>query len=684
MKTIVLYSDIKYKEHVLMTVNSFSRVNQKFNFLFFQIDFYEEITIDNVDIQCIHLPKVKGLPHMQLMKPMVLLEALKIVDDFIYVDCDTLVSSNFEYDILMEKVSSYPVGTVLHETFWQYPVFFWHTSNGIRMELNEDAMMKYLSVTDRTQKWVTTLIMAINRSCLDFIEEWNRICLDSKLWDDGDYLLDIGANHLEPYRLYFHMGDETPFNVLLWKNKISNYFINNIVIEPRKAETFLQVEYEKLYDVQIESDNQLTYVKDSNKIFLYHQLKDLEFKNLILDKFKTFDTLINRTENIKFGIYTSFYNSVDFIESCFKTIESINYQNFEWHIVDDFSDDLTKPLLLDRLNRSPISNKIKFYDQIEKKQMYWKPNDFFDDTFDWIVLIDSDDSVNPECLKVYNSVLSNVSDDLAIISSDFHKIDIINNSLHSISFIESVDPLSSKIKNYHPTCDYLNNISYYCFGHLRAFKNIKGLTFDIHNMNAAAEDSYRVLWSNSYGKYLNVPVPLYNWYIRSDSESHTNTINPQFNDNFESALGKLNDNDAGVSNYYSSIYNETCALSCLSSDDVKYKSLSLWTRKLQSSEIEKICSLYQNVDVRVADYNSEVHVICLNYFTDSELDVILKNIQTKNVILYYQNKNYHFSDDFKDAELKLKLNHYLNFLKTGTYNFYWWSYIRHFFIKKFM
>ena len=148
---------------------------------------------------------------------------------------------------------------------------------------------------------------------------------------------------------------------------------------------------------------------------------------------------------IKFGLYTSFYNCEKYVDRIFSNIESINYQNFEWHIVDDFSSDNTKKVILDRLEISPLRNKIFFYNQSIKKEMYWAPNEFFDNSFEWIVLVDSDDIVDPNFLQVYNNVISK-HDDLALVSSDFHKIYEDNNSLHSISYILNDEKISEKSK----------------------------------------------------------------------------------------------------------------------------------------------------------------------------------------------------------------------------------------------
>jgi glycosyltransferase involved in cell wall biosynthesis len=81
---------------------------------------------------------------------------------------------------------------------------------------------------------------------------------------------------------------------------------------------------------------------------------------------------------MKFGIYTSFYNVEKYVDRIFDNIESINYENFEWHITDDFSTDNTKNKIMNRINLSPIKDKILFMEQSKKQEMYWEPNLFFD------------------------------------------------------------------------------------------------------------------------------------------------------------------------------------------------------------------------------------------------------------------------------------------------------------------
>jgi len=384
------------------------------------------------------------------------------------------------------------------------------------------------------------------------------------------------------------------------------------------------------------------------------------------------------SEKIKFGIYTSFYNCERFIDNAFFNIEKLKYNNFEWHVTDDFSSDDTKQKVLERLEKSPIKDKIKYYDQLEKKQMYWKPNLFFDETFEWIILVDADDEFDSEFLNVYNNILKD-KDDVYLVSSDFFKINENDNSLHSISYVINDDIISNKIERYHPECDYLNNISYSCFGHLRGFRNQID-SFEVDDMLACAEDSYHVFWSNSYGKYLHVPRPLYKWKMRDDSESHSGGPKPNFNGNFDIALNKLKQSDYGVDTYFNDIYLETCTIGSHDFKDVKNKTVSIWTRDLTIEQKNKIRLLYSDFNILFNQNSTYLNLVCLNYFSDIQLNEVLENIGDNDVTFYYQNQKIHKNNNEKDKELEEKLNYYCNVIRKYK-SFSWWIFIRHFIIK---
>jgi len=381
---------------------------------------------------------------------------------------------------------------------------------------------------------------------------------------------------------------------------------------------------------------------------------------------------------IKFGIYTSFYNCERFVDKIFTSIEMLDYDNFQWHITDDYSTDNTKSLVLDRLENSPLKHKIVYYEQSEKKQMYWKPNEFFDDSFEWIVLMDADDDFDKNFLNIYNSFLYG-RDDVSLVSSDCFKLYEDTKSLHSISYLLNDDIISNKIKRYHPSCDYLNNTSYSCFGLLRGFKNIIP-SFDVDDMLACAEDSYHVFWTNSFGKYLHIPRPLYIWNLRNDSESHSKSIPPNFNGNFNIALNKLNSNDGGVDKMFNDIYVETSTLASYEFEKLKGKKVSLWTRPLSQAQKDILRQLYYDVDLVFNNIDVDIHLFSLNYFNENNLNKSLEKIKGKKIMFYYQNQNYHETNEDKENELQHQLNKYLNVIGKHT-GHSWWTYIRHFIIK---
>ena len=381
---------------------------------------------------------------------------------------------------------------------------------------------------------------------------------------------------------------------------------------------------------------------------------------------------------IKFGLYTTFYNCERFVDRIFSSIEEINYDGFEWHITDDFSSDNTKEIVLNRLENSVLKHKIKYYEQSEKKQMYWNPQQFFDKSFEWIVLVDADDDFDKNFLNVYNSFLEN-NNDISLVSSDYFKLYEDSGSLHSISYILNDDIISNKINNYHPSCDYLNNISYSCFGHLRAFKNIID-EFELTDVLAAAEDSYHVFWSNSFGKYLHIPRPLYKWYLREDSESHRKIVPPNFNANFDIALNKLNSSDGGIDTRFNELYVETSTLGSYPIGELQNKKVSLWSKNISKGQQDVLKKLYYDVTLTFNNPESDIHLFSLNNINEDVLDKILQKIKGDKVLFYYQNQNYHLSNEDKDEELDKQLNKYIPVI-SRYYGFSWWTYIRHFIIK---
>ena len=199
-------------------------------------------------------------------------------------------------------------------------------------------------------------------------------------------------------------------------------------------------------------------------------------------------------------------------------------------------------------------------------------------------------------------------------------------------------------------------------------------------MLACAEDSYHVFWSNSHGKYLHIPRPLYFWFLRGDSESHAKSVPQNFNGNFEMSLNKLKNSDYGIDTFFNDVYLETCSLGSCEIGSLKNKKVSLWTRPLPQIQRQKLTKLYSDSELTFNDENADVHIFTLNFFNSSDLEKILSKLDNNKMLFYYQNQKFHYDNDNKDSELNTQLDYYRNVIGKYT-NYGWWTYIRHFIIK---
>jgi hypothetical protein len=145
-------------------------------------------------------------------------------------------------------------------------------------------------------------------------------------------------------------------------------------------------------------------------------------------------------------------------------------------------------------------------------------------------------------------------------------------------------------------------------------------------------------------------------------------------------LNKLNLNDGGVDKKFNDIYVETSTLSSYEFEKLKGKRVSLWTRVLSQGQKDILKKLYYDVDLGFNDVDAEIHLFSLNYFNKNDLDKILEDIKGKKMMFYYQNQNYHKTNEQKENELQIQLHKYLNIIGKHT-GYGWWTYIRHFIIK---
>jgi autotransporter strand-loop-strand O-heptosyltransferase len=415
-----------------------------------------------------------------------------------------------------------------------------------------------------------------------------------------------------------------------------------------------------------------TYVDKYKNFENFKLLENVNIKKELINKLKTIE---NNSESIRFALYTSFYNCEKYVSKIFDYVSKINYHNFSWFITDDFSADNTKEKIFYYLDQYKNID-IKYCSQNHKKEMYWKYNSFISDEYDYIVLLDADDDFDKNFLTIYNKFL--IEDpDIYFISSDFSKIEESSKNLHSLSLIKNEQPISEKILKYHPSVDYLNNLSYYCWGTLRCFKNIKDLNFEINDFSACAEDSYHSMYIGSYGKWLHLPRNMYVWNYRLNSESHQ-AADTNFNANFNIALEKVNKNRIENDYRFNSIYQETCAINYLGF--ASNKSISIFTKNKSAN---LLYDLFFDINLGMNDHGFyDNYIIILNDYNELEITHILKELKNFNakILFYYQHKEVYSDESFKNKQIDSKNNNWLTKI-SGLVNVNnWYSYIRHFYI----
>jgi glycosyltransferase involved in cell wall biosynthesis len=102
--------------------------------------------------------------------------------------------------------------------------------------------------------------------------------------------------------------------------------------------------------------------------------------------------------DIKFTIFTGFYNYLDDLEKVYESIKNQTYSNWEWLVCDDFSDD---PAVLEALkNLEKNDSRIRVIYPKWKNHYYWNLP-VSESTGDFILVQDSDDLMYPKLLECY-------------------------------------------------------------------------------------------------------------------------------------------------------------------------------------------------------------------------------------------------------------------------------------------
>jgi len=260
---VFLYSDKKCEHQAISCIRSLThKITEDVKIVYFTVGFDSEFQFKN--LLKIRKELKPEYPSFYFYKADFSLEVMDLFpnENYLFTDTDVLFSKKFNFDKVKHS-ESYPIASFgPHE----YP-FIWKKFNNSEATVifDETALMKYMNVPKRSQRYVWSCLYSFNSSCRDFFEEYVSICKNK-------YLMDRREN-------YFPYADETAFNICLWKRgAVKNYgfgFVNTNLLS-----TVIQVENgASNLDFKNSVDAfgySWEFVKDPNKVMIYHGFKEKE------------------------------------------------------------------------------------------------------------------------------------------------------------------------------------------------------------------------------------------------------------------------------------------------------------------------------------------------------------------------------------------------------------------------
>ena len=254
---------------------------------------------------------------------------------------------------------------------------------------------------------------------------------------------------------------------------------------------------------------------------------------------------------MKFTIFTAFYNYLDTFDELVESILSQTHTDWEWLIVNDFSEnpDVEKRLL--ELENNP---KIKRIQQARKKEFYFSPPVKYS-TGDIMMVMDSDDIMHPKLLEVYNYNFNKFPEVQLISTNSIIKNDSIKGMLRSYRHIHYKE-------NKHLYEAMLDQNFEYNWGDCRAWRNNIN-TFEPNcKWQYCAEDFIKMLMNEEKGELLYLPRTLHTYAYRENSISHLETFGANLAEEFDnmkkdsdSRIDRTNLNS--INKYYDNSYYQT-------------------------------------------------------------------------------------------------------------------------------
>lgn len=376
----------------------------------------------------------------------------------------------------------------------------------------------------------------------------------------------------------------------------------------------------------------------------------------------------------KFLLVCSFYNKE--IDQVVRTINNVinqSYTNWELIVGDDFSDnDINLKLYIESMNDPRIS----FYEIKEKYELYLYQNFFKEKEYDYYFDLDSDDILDINLLDIYQKHYVKYPNAHSLFcdyktTNDKGQKETYSLIKHSEDLLEDFD---IRIDSTYMSI-WEKRSTWNMFGHARSFRRSVFDKFEIDKKCRTATDSMTLFNSLLEGNHLHIPMNLYTYERRKNSDSFTPMSEQElidYNVNTLKAISKYRENPMyGSLDIYSDIYLETSAI--IMSD---YKDDIGLITDITEYQYDKLKFLYGD-KVKLNDTNCE--------------NIIVISDKVKEYNNYDSSKNisfYKFFGDFSINENDLE-NYFIkertDFMTSlnkdnSVYNYF--HYFRHFIIQK--
>jgi hypothetical protein len=257
---IFMYSNKACEYQAISCIRSLvPRISKNTKIVYFTIGFVSNFAAEQ--LVKIPIPERK-YPTFHYYKAELSLNVMDMFPDekyFFFTDTDVLFSRRLNLDKL-KCDTPYPLGVFgPHEQ-----PYIWEMYEDKITIFDENLLMQYLNVTEKTIRYQWSCFYAFNRDCTDFFEEYTSLCKNEFL--------------LKRRKQYYPFHDETPFNICLWKCKAQKS-LGYIFVNTHSPSIVNMVETNdvKDYNPGTNLDDfgaDWEYIHDSAQVMMYHGFKD--------------------------------------------------------------------------------------------------------------------------------------------------------------------------------------------------------------------------------------------------------------------------------------------------------------------------------------------------------------------------------------------------------------------------